>query len=431
MDILEFPAYIKKKFRLNNGLDMAYGGSRFESVFIGYIYTEGISRKSIRDYTNINKGTVHRIDVSTGPFVKHCFASLDEFDEFYKFFLEKLWEDKKFSKDLLNKIETALENIEHFAVKMNKMLVSSFDYKMLQGYLRDYFRLYKDTIPYSYLWYDDFRIVRDICERMVDKNKDRCITKKEIEKIISSDNERLFLEQENPHAGKMSIEDRKIYEQLDEHEKELVLFFKRNYLIKTLKKKILNECELLMEPFFKAIGQMLCIDIEDLYFLTPQEILVALEKGSDKEVREKILLRRKRWSIILIDGKITVLSSKDFPLVIEEKHDLKKMNGISAYKGKVNGRIRVVKTYDDVKIFNEGEILAAKETSLKYIEAIKKARAIVTESGGILSHPAIISREFKIPTIMNLAGLLRNVNTGDFVQVDADKGILHIIREGD
>jgi len=66
-------------------------------------------------------------------------------------------------------------------------------------------------------------------------------------------------------------------------------------------------------------------------------------------------------------------------------------------------------------------------TSPDFMPVIKKCSAIVTNLGGITSHAAIISREFGIPCIVGTKNATEILNTGDMVEVDADKGIVRII----
>ncbi|MEI6246028.1 MAG: PEP-utilizing enzyme [Acidobacteriota bacterium] len=57
---------------------------------------------------------------------------------------------------------------------------------------------------------------------------------------------------------------------------------------------------------------------------------------------------------------------------------------------------------------------------------------MVTELGGALSHAALVAREYGVPTVVNAAGVMRALNTGDTVRVDADRGVIEILaRVGD
>ena len=55
---------------------------------------------------------------------------------------------------------------------------------------------------------------------------------------------------------------------------------------------------------------------------------------------------------------------------------------------------------------------------------MKKAKAIVTDIGGITSHAAIVAREFNIPTVVATTNATKQLKDGDFVRVDAFKGIV-------
>ena len=67
-------------------------------------------------------------------------------------------------------------------------------------------------------------------------------------------------------------------------------------------------------------------------------------------------------------------------------------------------------------------------TAPELMPAIKKAIAIVTDIGGMLSHAAIISRELNIPCIIGTKIASEVLKDGDMVEVDADKGVVRIIK---
>ena len=59
---------------------------------------------------------------------------------------------------------------------------------------------------------------------------------------------------------------------------------------------------------------------------------------------------------------------------------------------------------------------------------IHKAKAIITDEGGITCHAAIVSREFKIPCIIGTKKATKVLRDGDLIEVDADKGIVRILK---
>ena len=74
-----------------------------------------------------------------------------------------------------------------------------------------------------------------------------------------------------------------------------------------------------------------------------------------------------------------------------------------------------------------GEILIAESTSPELVKVCKIAGAIITNQGGMGSHGAIISREFKIPCIVGTEIASKLVKTGDRIFVNAIKGYIEII----
>ena len=77
--------------------------------------------------------------------------------------------------------------------------------------------------------------------------------------------------------------------------------------------------------------------------------------------------------------------------------------------------------------FDAGDILACEMTTPAYIPLMKKAGAIVTEFGGILSHAAIVAREFGIPCVVGVKNLTEIVGSNEVLEVDADNGLVKVI----
>ena len=63
-------------------------------------------------------------------------------------------------------------------------------------------------------------------------------------------------------------------------------------------------------------------------------------------------------------------------------------------------------------------------TDPRYLGAMKKSSAIVTDEGGITCHAAIVSRELRIPCIIGAKVATQVLQTGDRIKVDANRGII-------
>jgi pyruvate,water dikinase len=94
--------------------------------------------------------------------------------------------------------------------------------------------------------------------------------------------------------------------------------------------------------------------------------------------------------------------------------------GIAA--GQATGSARVILHPRDGNRLKQGEVLVAPSTDPGWTPLFLRAAAIVMETGGYLSHGAIVAREYGIPAVANLPGLLERVRDGDRLLVDGDAG---------
>ncbi len=61
---------------------------------------------------------------------------------------------------------------------------------------------------------------------------------------------------------------------------------------------------------------------------------------------------------------------------------------------------------------------------------MKKAKAIVTDSGGMTCHAAIVAREFALPAVVNLPGIMDALQDGEWVEVDGGRGVVRRVSNG-
>lgn len=103
--------------------------------------------------------------------------------------------------------------------------------------------------------------------------------------------------------------------------------------------------------------------------------------------------------------------------------NFKEVTGLVAYPGKVVGKVQQVtdKNISAAK-FKKGSILVTENTDIRFLPLMKKACAIVTERGSILSHASIVARELKIPCIVNVKNASKILKDGIKVEVDANSG---------
>ncbi|MFN7934106.1 MAG: PEP/pyruvate-binding domain-containing protein [Bryobacteraceae bacterium] len=97
-------------------------------------------------------------------------------------------------------------------------------------------------------------------------------------------------------------------------------------------------------------------------------------------------------------------------------------SGIGVAPGCATGLARIIRHPNEAHSLAAGEILVAPSTDPGWTPLFLRASAIVMASGGYLSHGAIVAREYGIPAVVNLPGILSELRPGDTIVVDGDQG---------
>ena len=98
-----------------------------------------------------------------------------------------------------------------------------------------------------------------------------------------------------------------------------------------------------------------------------------------------------------------------------------------ANTGIAQGRAKLFFPGNNATEFNEGDILVTTLTDPTMVGAMIKAAAIVTDIGGITSHPAILSREMGIPCVVNTKNATTIIKDGMLIAVDGEKGEVYAL----
>ncbi len=115
-------------------------------------------------------------------------------------------------------------------------------------------------------------------------------------------------------------------------------------------------------------------------------------------------------------------------LMDEDHGEAKELRGNCASPGKVTATVKVCRGASEIAKVKHGDILVACMTQPEFVPAMKKASAIITDEGGLTSHAAIVCRELGIPCIIGTRKATKVLKDGMKVEVDADKGIVKILK---
>jgi pyruvate, water dikinase len=101
------------------------------------------------------------------------------------------------------------------------------------------------------------------------------------------------------------------------------------------------------------------------------------------------------------------------------------VRGLGASPGRVSGKVRVLRAPDEGARLEEGEILVAPMTTPDWVPYMRRAAAVVTDSGGMTSHAAIVSRELGVPCIVGTRTGTSKLEDGRQVTVDGRQGAVY------
>ena len=147
------------------------------------------------------------------------------------------------------------------------------------------------------------------------------------------------------------------------------------------------------------------------------------------------------WGIDERDGKVWILQARPETVFSQKKEKEEAVveattterkivvKGLPASPGKAAGRAHVIENPEDIDDFKEGEILVTTMTAPDWVPAMKKAKAIVTDAGGMTCHASIVSRELGIPCIVGTKSrseeATKTITDGQMITVDATNGIVY------
>jgi pyruvate,water dikinase len=103
------------------------------------------------------------------------------------------------------------------------------------------------------------------------------------------------------------------------------------------------------------------------------------------------------------------------------------MRGVGACGGRAAGPAAVLADVAEIGRLRGGEVLVTRQTDPGWGPAFFLVRGLVLERGGMLSHGAILAREYGIPTVVGVAEATRRIAAGQTVSVNGDRGVVELL----
>jgi pyruvate,water dikinase len=172
--------------------------------------------------------------------------------------------------------------------------------------------------------------------------------------------------------------------------------------------------------------------------LTDEEIVKVATLGKEIEEHYKFP-QDTEWAIE--GGKVYFVQSRPITtLAKQEKSEIQNpksetstneqkseiiLKGAAASLGLYSGPIIILHSPQEIDKVQKGDILVTEMTTPDYVPAMKRAGAIITDTGGQTSHAAIVSRELGIPCVVGTGTASHSLKNGQIVSVDGAKGVVY------
>ena len=179
---------------------------------------------------------------------------------------------------------------------------------------------------------------------------------------------------------------------------------------------------------------------DDVFFLYKTDLRDALTRGTD--LKPAIATRRtdiEKWAQVvppdhlgeptpvLDDPFFVSLVDKMLGLLpVEPSTDADVINGVAASPGVYTGTAKVVRTLVEASKLQQGDIMVCEMTLPTWVPLFATVNAVVADSGGVLSHCAIVAREFHLPAVVGTRVGTTAIKDGMRITVDGSKGRVRI-----
>ena len=170
---------------------------------------------------------------------------------------------------------------------------------------------------------------------------------------------------------------------------------------------------------------------DDVFFLAREEIIQADEGHlTERQIGPRVRSRRRVYERY---------SNREPPKYLQGWHtfddteladDGNGLRGVPASSGVVKGRARVCRKLDEIGKIRKGDILVTVATDPGWTTLFSIVGGIVVETGGVVAHAVLISREFGLPCVANLSKACERIPDGAMITVDGTNGRV-IIHEGE
>ena len=186
---------------------------------------------------------------------------------------------------------------------------------------------------------------------------------------------------------------------------------------------------MLLEMGRRLVERKIIDEVDDAFFLYEKELFSFFKKELNEnnipKLRDEILKRKKEFYKYKSSLPPKFLKNGiEFDDTVME-YDKNAIYGAAASPGIFSGVARVVESIEELSKLEDNEILITSNTDPAWTAVFSKIGGLITETGGILSHGAVISREYRIPAVTAVKGATSIFKTGEELVIDGNEGVIY------
>ncbi len=204
---------------------------------------------------------------------------------------------------------------------------------------------------------------------------------------------------------------------------------RNNAGIKEMGKSVLVKPFEVSRMFFQELGRRLVergvLDEQaDVYHCAWHELSAILAGYSDGSGLKILVEERKkmREELSSLEPPDVIIDDAPQPKAQAPEAHGQVLAGIGVAAGRASGRARLIRHPGENTRLQAGDVLVAPSTDPGWTPLFLRANALVMEVGGYLSHGAIVAREYGIPAVVNVPGVMKTLKDGEQLTVDGDEG---------
>ena len=170
---------------------------------------------------------------------------------------------------------------------------------------------------------------------------------------------------------------------------------------------------------------------DDIFFATMEEVQLAVQ-GDGCFSREKLLARRAAWVALQQEATYPRFLRGDAPLTEDSAAApaplAGQLRGRGVSPGLAQGPARLVAGPWEFARVQAGDVLVAATADPGWTPLFGRLAGLVLETGGLLSHAAVVAREYGLPAVMGVPEATRQLQDGQIVQVDGTAGLVTVVK---